>query len=107
MLVITEKAAEMVQLSAESSGCAGQALRVTARKGDEERIVYNMGFDDRKEGDEAWESRGVALLADPASVALLKETVLDFQDLPQGGPQFTFLAFAPGEEGGESQEDAD
>lgn len=99
MLVISEKAAEMAQLSAESSGCEGQALRVTAKKDDKGRVAYNMGFDDRKEGDEAWESRGIAFIADPASAVLLKDTVLDFQDLPQGGPQFTFLAFAPGDEG--------
>lgn len=92
MLYVTAKAAEMVALSAHGYGCAGQALRISAFRDEAGKVQYRMGFDDQEQpGDSRWESNGVAVVVPEHSRELLEHVVLDFQDLPHGGPQFAFI----------------
>lgn len=88
----------MVRQSAEASDCEGLALRVSAQVVEGE-VRYQMGFDQARAGDTVWECHGVSILVrEEEEKVLLDNVILDFQDLPRTGPQFTFLALKPGEE---------
>jgi iron-sulfur cluster assembly protein/iron-sulfur cluster insertion protein len=58
--------AKRLRVFVESGGCSG--------------FQYGMSFDERKEGDAELESEGVPMLIDPASLAYLGGSVVDFDD---------------------------
>lgn len=91
MLYITEKAAEMVKLSAEASGCPDKPLRISAHFDPEGKIRFNMGFDERRPDDLLWESNGIPMVVRRQDEEHLQDVSLDFQNLPNGGPQFAFV----------------
>ena len=55
-------------------------LRVLVEGGGCSGFQYGMSFDERKDGDTEWESEGVPLLVDPASLAYLDGSAIDFDD---------------------------
>jgi len=62
--------------------CAAPAkrLRVFIESGGCSGFQYGMSFDERKEGDAELESEGVPMLIDPASLAYLDGSAIDFDD---------------------------
>lgn len=90
MIEVTETAAQAVMVSAASNECEGMALRIAARREADAGIQYQMGFDDPREGDAAFESNGVTVVVDPLSQPLLNGLVLDFGEL-EGVVQFVFI----------------
>ena len=58
--------AKRLRVFVESGGCSG--------------FQYGMSFDERKDGDAELESEGVPLLIDPASLAYLDGSAIDFDD---------------------------
>lgn len=55
-------------------------LRVFVESGGCSGFQYGMSFDEKKEGDAELESEGVAILMDPASLAYLNGSMVDFDD---------------------------
>ena len=55
-------------------------LRVFVESGGCSGFQYGMSFDDPKPDDTELESEGVAILIDPASLAYLNGTSIDFDD---------------------------
>jgi len=55
-------------------------LRVFVESGGCSGFQYGMSFDDPKPDDTELESEGVAILIDPASLAYLSGTSIDFDD---------------------------
>lgn len=68
----TEQAAgdKSLRVFIESGGCSG--------------FQYGMSFDEAKAEDRRFESEGVAILVDPASLAYLDGSAIDFDDGLQG-----------------------
>ena len=58
--------AKRLRVFVDSGGCSG--------------FQYGMSFDEKKDGDTEWESEGVPLLVDPASLAYLDGSAIDFDD---------------------------
>ncbi len=64
---------------------AGQAadglrLRVSVEEGGCSGLQYGMSFDEPKDGDQAFESEGIAMIVDPASSRHLSGVSIDFDD---------------------------
>jgi len=59
-------------------------LRVFIETGGCSGLQYGMSFDAPKEGDQEFVSEGVPVLLDPASVAYLSGSSVDFDDGLQG-----------------------
>ncbi len=57
-----------------------KCLRVFVESGGCSGFQYGMSFDDPKPDDTELESEGVAILIDPASLAYLSGTSIDFDD---------------------------
>lgn len=55
-------------------------LRVFVESGGCSGMQYGMSFDVPKPGDEEFESEGVRMLIDAASLAYLKDSQIDFDD---------------------------
>ncbi|MBF0612818.1 MAG: hypothetical protein HQL55_16975 [Magnetococcales bacterium] len=91
MLYITEKAARMVGLSAQSAGCEGMDLRLSYHADQVGAARFRMGFDEAKPEDVVWECQGITVRLAPQFQADFEHLVLDFQDIPAGGAQFVFL----------------
>jgi len=66
-------------MQAESAAPA-KRLRVFIESGGCSGFQYGMSFDERKEGDAELESEGVPMLIDPASLAYLDGSAIDFDD---------------------------
>ncbi len=62
----TADPAKQLRIFVESGGCSG--------------FQYGMSFDERKADDAVIESEGVAMLLDPASLAYLSGSRVDFDD---------------------------
>ena len=59
-------------------------LRVLVESGGCSGFQYGMSFDESKPDDTVLESEGVPILIDPASLAYLQGSVIDFDDGLQG-----------------------
>lgn len=59
-------------------------LRVFVESGGCSGFQYGMSFDDPKGDDTQFESEGVRVVMDPASIAYLNGSVVDFDDGLQG-----------------------
>ena len=93
MFKITEKAAEQIRLSiAEGNIEDNMALRVAAKKNDDNTLSYGMGFDAKGPEDFIIESEGVEIIIAPVHKALLMGTILDFADTEEADEKvFLFL----------------
>ncbi len=63
-----------------AQGAAAGRLRVSVENGGCSGMQYGMSFDEVKAGDAAFESEGVPMLVDPASLAHLQGVSIDFDD---------------------------
>jgi iron-sulfur cluster assembly accessory protein len=66
------------------SACEMKILRVLVESGGCSGFQYGMSFDEAKADDQRFESEGVPLILDPASLAYLDGSSIDFDDGLQG-----------------------
>jgi len=91
MIAVTPQAAQQIAKSAGQSGAQGACLRLAARLDAKGVIEYGMGFDERAEGDQVFQSEGVTLLVSPGSIELLTGATLDYVEINPGEPRFIFI----------------
>ncbi len=91
MITITEQAVEQIRKAAEQTGAANLLLRLAAKVEDGGTFEYGMGFDERKDNDELWQSGGVSVLVSPGCKDLLEGATLDYVELNPGDFRFIFM----------------
>ena len=84
MITLTPRAARQVQSMLAGSGTPTRKLRVFVETGGCSGFQYGMSLDEAKAGDEEFVSEGVAVVLDPASLAYLNGSTVDFDDGLQG-----------------------
>jgi len=90
MIEVTKRAADQIWFSMDKMDSEGMMLRINAQRGDDEKIKYNMGFDDPNPGDLIIESNGVTLLVDSDSKPLIMGMTVDYFYY-ENAMQFVFL----------------
>ena len=64
---------------------AGKTLRLYVEQGGCSGMQYGMVFDEKREGDLAFEQHGIGVLVDSFSAPYLRGTIVDFSDALTGG----------------------
>lgn len=86
MITISDKGAEKVReflaSQADEVGLAG--LRVGVRGGGCSGFQYQLAFDEQREDDTVFESHGLKLLVDNASLPYVRGSVIDYEESLQG-----------------------
>lgn len=80
MITLTPRAADQIRRMQAEAGTPGRPLRVMVESGGCSGFQYGMSFDEPKPDDAKLESEGVALVVDPASLAYLNGSRVDFDD---------------------------
>jgi len=80
MVSLTARAADRVRSMHAELDRPAQRLRVFVESGGCSGFQYGMSFDESKPDDAVIESEGVAMLLDPASLAYLSGSQIDFDD---------------------------
>jgi iron-sulfur cluster assembly accessory protein len=81
MITLTARAAVRVRAMQAEAAAGARRLRVFTEEGGCSGLQYGMGFDDApRAGDEEFESEGVRMVVDAASLAQLAGTSIDFDD---------------------------
>jgi iron-sulfur cluster assembly protein/iron-sulfur cluster insertion protein len=80
MITLTSRAAKQVRSMQAELNVPAKRLRVLVESGGCSGFQYGMSFDDAKPGDAEFESEGVPILVDPASLAYLDGSAIDFDD---------------------------
>jgi iron-sulfur cluster assembly accessory protein len=85
MIELTQAAAEALHTAITSTSTPIAGLRLTVQAGGCSGYQYQMGLVENAEPtDLSCESRGLAVFIDPASVALISGTTIDFIDSLEG-----------------------
>ena len=86
MIEITELGATKVRefLEAQNADLALAGLRVGVRGGGCSGFQYQLAFDQQREGDLVFESRGLKLLVDRSSLEYVEGSIIDYQEGLQG-----------------------
>lgn len=79
MITLSPRAAAQVR-SMQASAEPNRRLRVFVETGGCSGFQYGMSFDEQKADDAQFESEGVAIIIDPASLAYLNGSHIDFDD---------------------------
>ena len=90
MITLTVAAAGQIRAAAERAKEAA-VLRVAARRLDDGRIDFGMGFDEWRSGDIRVLCEGVAVVVAAPSRELLEGVVLDFVEIAPGDSRFVFV----------------
>jgi iron-sulfur cluster assembly accessory protein len=80
MITLSSRAARQVQAMAAAQSQAGKQLRVFVESGGCSGFEYGMSFDLPKADDQVFESEGVRVLVDAASLTYLNGCSIDFDD---------------------------
>lgn len=80
MITLTPRAAKQVRTMHAELNAPTKRLRVFVESGGCSGFQYGMSFDEPKPDDQQLESEGVPLLIDPASLAYLSGSAIDFDD---------------------------
>lgn len=80
MITLTPRAAQRVQVMRAELDSPVKRLRIFVETGGCSGFQYGMSFDERKGDDMELESEGVPILIDPASLAYLQGSAVDFDD---------------------------
>jgi len=85
-ITITETGAEKVRefLAAQQADLTLAGLRVGVRGGGCSGFQYQLAFDEQRDGDLVFESRGLKLLVDNASLQYVSGSTIDYQEGLQG-----------------------
>jgi len=86
MIKLTDKGAEKVEefLAAQAEVTDTAGLRVGVRGGGCSGFQYQLAFDQQRDGDTVFESHGIKLLVDGASLPYIEGAEVDYQDSLQG-----------------------
>lgn len=86
MITITDKGAEKVHefLSAQQADLSLAGLRVGVRGGGCSGFQYQLAFDEQHDNDVVFESHGLKLLVDSASLPYVEGSIIDYQESLQG-----------------------
>ncbi len=86
MVTITDLGAQKVRefLDAQDADAGVAGLRVGVRGGGCSGFQYQLAFDEQRDGDEIFESHGLKLLVDTASLPYVRGSVIDYQESLQG-----------------------
>ena len=91
MLTVTPCAADMIRQAARDSGMDEPMLRLAARYDDDaQSIEFGIGFDERREQDEEFDSEGVTVLVSPPSREAALGTIIDYVEYRPGDFRFIF-----------------
>src|ERR1039457_7411916 len=81
LLTLTDAAVAKVKFFAESMpDSENKPLRVFVQGGGCSGFQYGFTFDEKKEGDNAWEQDGITILVDSQSVQYLKDAKVDYEE---------------------------
>ena len=80
MITLTPRAARQVQAMHAELHDPQKRLRVLVESGGCSGFQYGMSFDEPKPDDSQFESEGVPLIIDPASLAYMQGSAIDFDD---------------------------
>jgi iron-sulfur cluster assembly protein/iron-sulfur cluster insertion protein len=80
MITLSPRAANRVRAMQAELNAPAKRLRVFVESGGCSGFQYGMSFDEPKAEDTAFDSEGVAVLMDPASLAYLNGSTVDFDD---------------------------
>jgi iron-sulfur cluster assembly protein/iron-sulfur cluster insertion protein len=80
MITLTPRAAQRVRTMRAELNSPEKRLRIFVETGGCSGFQYGMSFDAQKTDDTELESEGVAILVDPASLAYLQGSAVDFDD---------------------------
>jgi iron-sulfur cluster assembly accessory protein len=80
MITLTPRAAQQVRSMQAAQNVAEKRLRVLVESGGCSGFQYGMAFDEPKAADVEGESEGIRIVMDPASLAYLNGSVVDFDD---------------------------
>ena len=86
MITITDKGAEKVHefLASQGADVSAAGLRVGVRGGGCSGFQYQLAFDEQREDDVVFESHGLKLLVDSASLQYVSGSTIDYVDSLQG-----------------------
>jgi len=86
MIILSDKGAEKVHefLDSQSSDTSAAGLRVGVRGGGCSGFQYNLAFDEQRDDDVVFESHGLKLLVDRASLPYVSGSTIDYVDELQG-----------------------
>ena len=86
MITISDKGAEKVHefLASQSGEVSLAGLRVGVRGGGCSGFQYQLAFDEQRENDAVFESHGLKLLVDNASLPYVSGSVIDYEESLQG-----------------------
>jgi iron-sulfur cluster assembly accessory protein len=84
MITLTPRAAQQVRALQVELSAPPKPLRVLVESGGCSGFQYGMSFDDSKPDDVQFESEGISIIMDPASLAYLSGSAVDFDDGLQG-----------------------
>ena len=84
MITLSPRAATQVRTMQNELNAPAKRLRVFVESGGCSGFQYGMSFDEPKADDTQFESEGVAVIMDPASLAYLNGSHVDFDDGLQG-----------------------
>jgi iron-sulfur cluster assembly accessory protein len=80
MITLTPRAAKQVRTMQTDLNAAQKQLRVLVESGGCSGFQYGMSFDEPKPEDSQFETEGVRLIIDPASLAYMQGSSIDFDD---------------------------
>jgi iron-sulfur cluster assembly protein/iron-sulfur cluster insertion protein len=80
MITLSSRAADRVRTMQSEAAAGAKRLRLLVDSGGCSGQQYGMAFDEPKAGDQEFESEGVRMVVDPASLALLAGVTIDFDD---------------------------
>lgn len=80
MITLSPRAAERVRMMQAELNAPAKRLRVFVESGGCSGFQYGMSFDEPKADDVQFESEGVPVILDPASLAYLNGSNIDFDD---------------------------
>jgi iron-sulfur cluster assembly accessory protein len=86
MISFTDNGAEKVRefLAAQEADAALSGLRVGVRGGGCSGFQYQLAFDEQRENDAVFESHGLKVLVDRASLQLVEGSEIDYEQSLQG-----------------------
>lgn len=80
MITLTPRAAQQVRSMQTETNAPQKRLRVLVESGGCSGFQYGMSFDEPKPDDAHFTSEGIAIVIDPASLAYLNGSSIDFDD---------------------------
>jgi iron-sulfur cluster assembly protein len=86
MITFSDKGAEKVRefLEGQDVDVSMAGLRVGVRGGGCSGFQYQLAFDEQRDGDEVFESHGLKLLVDSASLPFVRGSIIDYEESLQG-----------------------